>query len=195
MPLDTIKNTKKQAKDTVKNDWMQAATLMRKKLSKIDMRLATQGVINQRFLNARKSEWKGINIRVAKLLNIIRRTVQTIIENMVEGKNITQRRKGGGEKPRINPGNKKSARLVGGLQLGLGCQHTATKINELGVSPGKKPSSKSTVPRVAKKNFGMQRSKLQIIKTGSRYTESAWAKARLAIMLHFCGDIRTKKSL
>ena len=38
----------------------------------------------------------------------------------------------------------------------------------------------------------MQRSKRQIIKTGSRDTESTWAKARLAIMLHFRKDMRTK---
>ena len=40
----------------------------------------------------------------------------------------------------------------------------------------------------------MVRAKRQIIKTGSRDKESAWAKARLAIMIQFKEDMRTKKS-
>ena len=149
------------------------------------MRLAIRGVINQKFPNARRSEWKGIKINFSKKFNVSRRTFQTGIENMAEGKNITQRKKGVGAKPRIKNGTKKSARLVGGLRSGLGCRHTATKTNYLGVSPGKKPFSKSTVARAAKKNFGMQRSKRHIIKTRSRDTESAWSKARLTIILQF----------
>ena len=49
--LDAIKNIKKQTKDTVEYNQKQAATLPRKKISEIKMRLAIQGVINQKFPN------------------------------------------------------------------------------------------------------------------------------------------------
>ena len=109
MSLDGIKNIKNQTKGTVENDREQAATLPRKKLSKIKMHLAIRGVINQKFPNAIRSELKGIKIKVTKLLNVSRRTIQTIIEKMTEGKNITQPKKGGGAKPQIKPDTKKSA--------------------------------------------------------------------------------------
>ena len=102
---------------------------------------------------------------------------------------------GGGRKYCIKSGSCKADRLVGALRAGFGGRQTASKINELGVSPGKKPISGQVVRRAAKHTFGMVRAKRVIIKTGSRDKASAWSVARLAICKQFKADLEEGRSL
>ena len=121
------------------------------------------------------------------------RVVTRVFEKMSEGTDAEGRRDGAGRKCRIEMGSAKADRLVGGLRAGFGSRHTARFINELGVSPGKKPIHKATVARAAKHQFRMVCSKRQTTKTGNRNKESAWAISRHAICSQFREDIATKK--
>ena len=82
-------------------------------------------------------------------------------------------------------GTKKADVLVGALRSGLGSHHTASKINELGVSPGKKPISGRLVRRLAQSSFGMTQWKRAIIKNREPGQTPAWSTSRLAITKHF----------
>ena len=102
---------------------------------------------------------------------------------------MKKRNLGGGNKPRIKPGTIKGDRLFGALRGGFGGRHTAMKINELGVSPGKKLISCQVVLRYTKQTFGMVCAKRSIIETDSCNKASTWSVARFAIYLKFRNDI------
>ena len=117
------------------------------------------------------------------------RIVKLVLEKIASGQEATKRKSGGGRQPRIKPGTAKADVLVGALRSGLGSRHTASKINALGVSPGKKPISGRSVRRLAQSSFGMKRGKRAIIKTGSRDKTSSWSTSRLAICKQFLKDL------
>ena len=79
--------------------------------------------------------------------------------------------------------------LVGVLRSGFGGRRTAKKINELGVSPGKKPILRQVVIRDVNHTFGLVCNKRAIIKTGSRDKVSPWSVSRLTIWEQFKNDI------
>ena len=60
---------------------------------------------------------------------------------------------GAGRKPRILPGSKKADVLVRGLLSGFGVRNTASFMNQVGVSPVKKPVNKSIITHCAKATF------------------------------------------
>ena len=90
-------------------------------------------------------------------------------------------------------GSEKADVLVGSLRSGFGARCTAVFINELGLSPGKKPIHKTVVARAAKLQFGMAVGKVQTTKTCSRDVTSGWATSRCAITKQWRNDIDTRK--
>jgi hypothetical protein len=139
-----------------------------------------------------RDEWTTIARSIASHLRCDFRVVRGVLEKLSEGVSPDQRRKGGGRKQRIIPGTEKADVLVGSLRCGFGSKHTASFINELGVSPRKRPIHQTTVARSAKRNFGMSCGKRQTTKTGSRDIESKWAVSRLAICEQFVNDLANK---
>ena len=122
------------------------------------------------------------------------RVVTGVLKKLAEGTPPENRREGGGRKSRIKMGSEKADVLEGALRIGFGLKNTAHFINELGVSPGKKPIHKGSVARAAKLQFGLVSGKQQTTKTGSRDVNGGWARSRKAIAKQWRDDIDTKKS-
>ena len=114
----------------------------------------------------------------------------------MSGQDVESWKPGGGRKPRIKPGTAKANQLVGALRADFGGRHTTSKINELGVSPGKKSISRQVILRAANHTFRLVYGKRSIIKTDSCDRDSPWSVSRLAICEQFKNDIvEGKKSL
>ena len=168
----------------------------KKKLNEKELRIAINALLVSNHPNALKKDWAKISVTIASTLKIETRLVKRVMEMIASGQDLETRKPGGGKKPRIKPGTPKADRLVGALRDGFGGRHAAAKINELGVSPGKKPILSQVVLRAAKHTFGMVCAKRAIIKTGSRNDGSPWSISRLAICQQFKKDIEEgKKSL
>ena len=158
-----------------------------------DIRGAIAVLLKTWHAGADRGEWLSISRAIADQLRCEYRTVYRVIEKMSEGTPPEKRREGGGRPNRIVMGSAKADVLVGSLRGGFGVRHTALFINELGVSPGKKPIHKGTVARIAKKQFGMVVGKRQTTKTGSRDVTSSWAVSRKAIVSQWRNDLATKR--
>ena len=122
------------------------------------------------------------------------RVVIDVAEKLTEGISPENRRKGGGRKHRIQMGSAKADVLVGSLRSGLGTKYAALLINDIGLSPGKKPIHKAVVARAAKAQFGMDVGKYIYTKTGSRDPKSDWAITRKALGKQWREDIAKEKS-
>jgi hypothetical protein len=160
--------------------------------SEKEVRSAIAVLIKMSHLEPVREEWNVIARSISSQLRCDFRVVCGVLQKLAEGVPPEKRREGGGRKPRIISGTAKADVLVGSLRAGFGSRNTASFINELGVSPRKRPISKMTVARAAKRQFGMVCGKRQTTKTGSRDVESKWAVSRLAICLQFSNDLATK---
>ena len=157
-----------------------------------EIRSAIAVLVKMSYAEPTRDDWTQIARDLSRQLRVDYRIVRGVLEKLSAGVPADKRRAGGGRKHRIIPGTAKADVLVGSLRCGFGSRHTATFINELGVSPSKKPIHKTTVARTAKRQFGMVCSKRKTTKTGSRDVESKWAVSRLAICLQFANDLATR---
>ena len=162
-------------------------------LSEKDIRQTVAVLIKTWHTGATKEEWPQIAKAIGDQVLCNTRIVNGVLEKLAEGTPPENRREGGGRKNRIQPGSEKANVLMGALRSGFGSKNAALFVNELGVSPGKKPISKVVVARTAKKLFGMSVGKVQTTKTGSRDVTGGWARSRKAIVTQWRDDIDTKK--
>ena len=164
-------------------------------LGEKELRQAIAVAYYRQYPGALRTQWPTIIAALAKQFRTRTRTVKCVLTKLEKKVSPEERRPGAGRKSRITPGTDKADRLVGGLLSGFGARHTANFVNQVGVSPGKKPLHRTTVLRVAKSKFGLVVGKRLTTKTGSRDPNSSWAKSRFAICLQFRADITNRTAL
>ena len=87
-----------------------------------------------------KKGWPAVAKEIGPIVNTDAHLVKRVVENITMDEVAAGRKQGAGRPPHVAPGTVKTDLLVGTFQSDLGSRHTASKINELGVSLGKKPS-------------------------------------------------------
>ena len=132
------------------------------------MRVAISKLLTTHHPNALKKDLGQIAIDIGITLQIDFRIIERVIEKIASDQDAESQKPEGGRKPWIKPGTAKANRLVGALKAGFVGRHTASKINELGVPPGKKLILRQVVRRAVNHTFGLVCSKLAIIETVSR---------------------------
>ena len=98
-------------------------------------------LVKIKYGGAAKKDWPTVARDIGPIVNADARLVKRVVDKIACGHEATKRKSGSGRQPCIKPGTAKADVLVGALRLGLGSRHTASKINALGVSLGKKPIS------------------------------------------------------
>ena len=114
-------------------------------VSEKEVRTAVAVLVKMVHSHPTRDQWPEIARSISNQLGCNYRIVRRVLEKLGEGMPAEQRRKGAGRKPRIVTGTPKADVLVGSLRAGFGARHTAMFINELGVSPRKKKTSKKVL--------------------------------------------------
>ena len=108
-------------------------------LSQKELQATIANLVKVHHAGVGKKNWPAVAREIGPIVKADVRLVTRVINKIASGQDATKRKLGGGKPPRIKPGTAKADVLVGTLRSGLGSRHTASKINELGASPGKKP--------------------------------------------------------
>ena len=118
------------------------------------------------------SEWRGIAVALSKQLSMQPRLVLRILEKLTAEMSPKDHFAGTGQSQRISPGSEKTNTVIGSLLSGFVSRMMAQFVNEVGVSPGKRPLHRTTIVRCPKDGFSLVCGKRTQTKPGSRNPES-----------------------
>ena len=159
-----------------------------------ELRAAISVIVARAHADSVKKDRAGIVKEVAALLQCDARCVDDVITKMASDMDPARNRPGAGRRFRIKPGTKAADALLGGLLAGFGTRHTTRLVNAADpADDDQRPICKSVVLRTAKGAFGLVVNRRKVRKTGSRDSDSQWAKSRLAICEQFEEDMAQRR--